>query len=85
MSRFQKIPCSTVQGRLHRLVTVATAREMHRAFRGRFSLCGRPVGAIPGCDTPSSLLSLFRSHFPELCTRYEADFAKSYGPGGTGS
>jgi hypothetical protein len=27
----------------------------------------------------SSLQSLFRSHFPELCTRYEADFAKRLG------
>ena len=27
----------------------------------------------------NSLQNLFRSHFPELCTRYEADFAKALG------
>jgi len=39
----------------HPLVIPAAEREMHQALRGRFFLCGRPVGAVPGCDTPRDL------------------------------
>jgi hypothetical protein len=39
------------QRRLRRLVILTAAWEMRHALLGRLPFCGRPIGAVLGCDT----------------------------------
>lgn len=54
---------------------ITGAFSVHVADQLALSLDATPPGTFRQRGT-SSLQGLFRTHFPELCARYEADFTK---------